>query len=278
MEQEKIEKWFSTLTDTLAGYDYWLDYNTITDRTESYSGLAEQWDLSEMTEDGLQALFQRNQNTVRLIPKLLAIRESSVQLRNGETYDFETFNKTPSQYVDLVVQTGLLAKLQELRRLKVPLAGYLFGIDTGLNANSRKNRGGLLMESLVEEVLKETGCLYKKQITCQQIEKLWKVDLSGMGTKRFDFAIETKQGMLILLECNFYRTSGSKQYGLLHSYQRTYDIIQPIDNVDFFWVTDGKRWLTLHKALSAWMKDKDCICNLHTFKQTLVNLICVSNS
>ena len=76
------------------------------------------------------------------------------------------------------------------------LVDYATGVETGLDSNGRKNRGGHLMENLVESfIIKagfEKGQNYFKEMYIHEIEEKWNVNLSAISNqgkmeKRFDF-------------------------------------------------------------------------------------------
>ena len=81
------------------------------------------------------------------------------------------------------------------------LYDYVLGIEVGLDSNGRKNRGGHLMENLVEEYIVKAGYkkndTYFKEMYLKDIERKWNLDLSAMSgnnvsAKRFDFSALSK--------------------------------------------------------------------------------------
>ena len=63
----------------------------------------------------------------------------------------------------------------------------MFGIEVGLNANGRKNRGGKLMESIVEIFIsehcqKKSHLSYLSQATPKKINKEWGIDAASPGS------------------------------------------------------------------------------------------------
>lgn len=94
------------------------------------------------------------------------------------------------------------------------LNDYVFGIETGLDSNARKNRSGILMENLVEDFIsyfcKEKCYQYKAQATAKWIWENWKVEIkSDKSKRRFDFAVFNGKEVF-LIETNFYGWGGSK--------------------------------------------------------------------
>ena len=102
------------------------------------------------------------------------------------------------------------------------LIDYVTGVETGLDSNGRKNRGGHLMEGLVESYLVKAGLVkgdtYFKEMYIHEIEDKWNVDLSsisnnGQAEKRFDFVVKGED-KIYGIETNFYFLILSL-YGLL---------------------------------------------------------------
>ena len=61
------------------------------------------------------------------------------------------------------------------------LVDYATGVETGLDSNGRKNRGGHLMENLVESYIQKAGFVknenYFKEMYIHEIEKKWNKNL-----------------------------------------------------------------------------------------------------
>jgi type II restriction enzyme len=118
---------------------------------------------------------------VKAIPILLAIRANSLEvLIDTKKFIYSNFDFTqpPSSPVeaklfsDFIINTGLGDLLKD-KRLK-NLVDYATGVEVGLDSNGRKNRGGSLMESLVEDFVSETCCAlnltYLPQATAKKIK------------------------------------------------------------------------------------------------------------
>ena len=90
-------------------------------------------------------------------------------------------------------ETGLFDLLR--KHIINNLVDYVMGVETGLDSNGRKNRGGHLMEDLVEKFIIKAGFIkginYFKEMYIHEITEKWVIDLfaiSNQGTteKRFD--------------------------------------------------------------------------------------------
>ena len=127
---------------------------------------------------------------------------------------------------------------------------YATGVETGLDSNGRKNRGGHLMENLVERFIQQAGFVkgttYFKEMYIHQISSQWGIDLSAISNqgkmeKRFDFVVKTPT-MIYAVETNFYGSGGSKLNETARSYKTLAMEADTINGFTFVWFTDGKGW------------------------------------
>jgi type II restriction enzyme len=203
-------------------------------------------------ENEFDKIIAKYPETLMCIPILLAVRQSEILALEVSTeihYDFsDSGSCTAEQYRTFMRKTGLFDLLEH--HIVSDLVDYVTGVETGLDSNGRKNRGGHLMEDLVEDHLKAIGlqrdCDYFKEITIQQIQDKWGLDLSaisnnGHAVKRFDFAL--KSGNTVFgIETNFYASGGSKLNETARSYKTIALEAQTIPGFEFVWFTDGSGW------------------------------------
>lgn len=145
-------------------------------------------------------------------------------------------------------KTGLFELLE--KHLINNLVDYVTGVETGLDSNGRKNRGGHLMEDLVESYINKAGFIknstYFKEMYIHEITDKWGLDLSAISNqgkmeKRFDFVIKTND-MIYAIETNFYSSGGSKLNETARSYKTLALEAETINGSTFVWFTDGKGW------------------------------------
>ena len=91
------------------------------------------------------------------------------------------------------------------RRIK-NLVDYVFGIETGLDTNARKNRSGHIMENTVAKIFSDASISFRQEVYSSEFPEL---SVLGTDEKRFDFFIETTSKKY-LIEVNFYSGGGSK--------------------------------------------------------------------
>ena len=167
-------------------------------------------------------------------------------------YQFKKLNYSVEQYKTFMRKTGLFDLIKN--HLVNNLVDYVTGVETGLDSNGRKNRGGHLMEDLVESYIKKSGNIeYYKEIYIHEIQNKWGIDLSaisnkGKAEKRFDFVVKT-DNMIYAIETNFYGGGGSKLNETARSYKTLAGEADTIDGFTFVWFTDGIGWKSARNNL-----------------------------
>jgi type II restriction enzyme len=147
-------------------------------------------------------------------------------------------------------KTGLFELIQN--HIISNLVDYATGVETGLDSNGRKNRGGHLMENLVERYIQKAGFRkgenYFKEMYLSDIQSKWGVDLSslsnsGKADKRFDYVVKTST-TIYAIETNFYGGGGggSKLNETARSYKMIAEEAKNIQGFKFVWFTDGTAW------------------------------------
>ena len=159
------------------------------------------------------------------------------------------------------------------------LVDYATGVETGLDSNGRKNRGGHLMENLVESYIQKAGFVknenYFKEMYIHEIEKKWNINLSAISNqgkmeKRFDFVIKT-DNQIYVIETNFYSSSGSKLNETARSYKTLAQEVATIEGVTFIWFTDGCGWNNAKNNLEETFDVLDTIYNIQDLENNILN-------
>ena len=202
---------------------------------------------------------------------LLAVRSNEIFIKDRTDEYLFKFNKliySIEDYIKFMRETGLFELLQN--HIINNLYDYLLGVEVGLDSNGRKNRGGHLMEDLVEEYIVkagyEKGISYFKEMYLADIEKKWNLDLSAMSgnntsTKRFDFVIKT-DNQVYVIETNFYSSGGSKLNETARSYKMLAEESKRVKGVTFIWFTDGLGWIGARKNLEETFNELDTLYNI----------------
>ena len=213
---------------------------------------------------------------LKCIPVLLAVRGCEIYAIDGDgeyLFNFAKPNYGIEEYQMFMRKTGLFKLISE--RIINNLVDYVTGVEVGLDSNGRKNRGGHLMENLVESYLIKAGLRrgidYFKEMYISDIERKWSIDLSnisnqGKAEKRFDFVVN-KRGTVYGIETNFYTGGGSKLNETARSYKTIELEAKEIQGFAFVWFTDGKGWLSARHNLEETfdvMENVYCIAELES--------------
>lgn len=247
-----FEQWLSAFRPSIADYKYYVDFEKVfanVDAVKIPLNILNSLIGSKNIEDDFRALLKRYPETLKCIPILIAKREMEIYALEEDgtllKYNFQKQNYSIEQFVVFMKETGLFDLLQH--HIINNLVDYVTGVEVGLDSNGRKNRGGDLMENLVEKHIKVAGYVkgqtYFKEMTIKQVQKKWGLDLSGISNngktvKRFDFVIEG-QNEIICIETNFYTSQGSKLNETARSYEEIAKSSASIKGFRFVWITDG---------------------------------------
>lgn len=195
---------------------------------------------------GVAEIWQRDPKVFEVLGILIAVRDEGkkpVVDGKGNVVLLKSYFESERKVVDFLCGTGL-AEIFQSRRIK-NLVDYVFGIETGLDTNARKNRSGYIMENTVAKIFKENGIRFRQEVYSSEFP-----DLSVLGTdeKRFDFFIEmpTKK---YLIEVNFYSGGGSKLNEVARAYTELAPKVNSVSGFEFVWITDGVGWKSARNKL-----------------------------
>ena len=284
-----FDAWFSGFRESIADYSYYVDFEKVhrnVDEVRVELNILNSLIGSRNIKEDFKALIKRYPEVLKCIPLLLAVRSSEIycQDENGSyLYRFD-FGKYPpnshayyKQYAYFMEQTGLFDLLEN--HIINNLVDYATGVETGLDSNGRKNRGGHLMEDLVESFIKKAGFVngttYFKEMYIHQISDKWGIDLSaisnqGKTKKRFDFVIRTPK-MIYGVETNFYYRGGSKLNETARSYKTLSMESDAIEGFTFVWFTDGNGWKSAKHNLEETFDVMEHVYNIKDLEDGIVS-------
>lgn len=241
--EKDFEKFMSQLQETNQGLDFFCDFEKIQTNVDQIklslcmlNSLLGSQDLRRSVE----TIWQCNKNAFEVLEILIAVRHDGrkVVLNScGECVPLTQFFKSVEGVMEFLESTGL-AKLFVEGKIK-DLVDYVFGIETGLDSNARKNRGGHLMEKAVAQLLSQYEIPFRTEVYSSEWSEITKV--LGDDKKRFDFVFQSK-GITYLMEVNFYSSSGSKLNEVARSYSEIAPKINAVAGFEFVWITDGIGW------------------------------------
>jgi len=249
-----FETWLAAFRPSIADYKYYVDFDKVFSNVESIRiplNILNSLIGSKNIEKEFETILEKYPETLSCIPILLAKRELDVMAMDEEgqvDFHFNEFNFSICEYTKFMRKTGLFDLMQN--HIVNNLVDYVTGVETGLDSNGRKNRGGHLMEDLVESYLKKAGLVrdvtYFKEMYIHEIESKWGIDLSsisnqGSAEKRFDFVVKGKN-TVYGIETNFYTSSGSKLNETARSYKTITMETKDLGYFKFVWFTDGRGW------------------------------------
>lgn len=256
-----FSEWLLGFRDSIADYSYYIDFEKVHRNVNNIKvelNILNSLIGSKNIEEDFEKLIGKYPETLKCIPLLLAVRSNEIYAIDGDgdyTYNFKNPNLSVEQYKIFMRKTGLFDLIEN--HIVNNLVDYATGVETGLDSNGRKNRGGHLMENLVESFIQKAGFVkdesYFKEMYIHQITDKWSVDLSaisnqGKTEKRFDFVVKTPN-MIYGIETNFYGSGGSKLNETARSYKTLALETDTIDGFTFVWFTDGKGWTSARHNL-----------------------------
>ena len=273
-----FKEWLNDFTDSIATYEYYTDFNIVyknIDKLKVELNIMNSLIGSKNIEQDFDNLFKKYPEVRKCLPLLIAVRENEIKvIDEGEKlkYNFKTIDD-----IDLLKRfmrkTGLFDLISN--HLVNNLVDYATGVEVGLGSNGRKNRGGHLMEDVLQGYIEKAGFVknqtYFKEMYLSDIEKKWNIDLSklsnlGKVAKRFDYVVKTKN-CIYAFETNFYSSNGSKLNETARSYKMIAEESKNIKGFAFVWITDGLGWQGAKNNLEETFDVLDNIFNLKELEQ-----------
>lgn len=293
MSNRDFNIWLSGFRDSIADYGYYIDFEKVyrnVDLIKVELNILNSLIGSKNIEADFERLMRKYPEVLKCIPLLLAVRANEIYCQDengGHLFQFD-FGKYPpnshahyARYKYFMRETGLFDLLE--KHIVNNLVDYATGVETGLDSNGRKNRGGHLMEDLVESFIQKAGFTkdvnYFKEMYIHQITDKWNIDLSAISNqgkmeKRFDFVIKTSN-MIYSIETNFYGSGGSKLNETARSYKTLAWETETIDGFTFVWFTDGKGWTNARNNLEETFDVMEHIYNIKDLEDGIINKIMI---
>ena len=269
-----FNEWLSKFKTSISDYTYYVDFEKIyknVDKVKVELNILNSLIGSKNIEEEFQNILIKYPETLECIPLLLAVRSREIFIKdeiNEYLFKFDKMVYSMKDYIRFMKESGLFDLLQN--HIINNLYDYVLGIEVGLDSNGRKNRGGHLMENLVESYIIKAGYKkdvnYFKEMYLKDIENKWNLDLSEMSgnntsTKRFDFVIKTDKQVYVI-ETNFYSSGGSKLNETARSYKMLSQESKKVDGVIFIWFTDGTGWNSARKNLEETFNELETMYNI----------------
>lgn len=282
MAKRDFHKWLSKFCYSIADYAYYIDFKKVYKNVDSIKielNILNSLISSKNIENDFEELVKKYPEVLKCIPILLAVRETEILAgENGEVklYNFKNQTCTIEDYKIFMRKTGLFELLEN--HIINNLYDYVTGVETGLDSNGRKNRGGHLMEDLVESFIKQASFEkdknYFKEMYISEVSEKWGIDLScvsnqGKMEKRWDFVVKT-ENCIYLIETNFYGSGGSKLNETARSYKTIATEMKNVQGAKFVWFTDGAGWNSAARNLEETFDVLDDIYNIDDMKNGIM--------
>jgi len=275
-ESDYFSYFFKTLLKTNWTYDYFVDWRKVKENIRKY--VKEISLLNSLTKISpkerkaeLREIFVQYPETIPVIPSIIAIREKSIPvLELGEKALYKVFDfskkkltvKEAEDIVDFCEKVGILQFFGEIN----DLYAYLLGVEVGLDSNARKNRSGEIFQNLV-------GLLLKRKLKDMKLEiKPEDPSLIIRRRKRADFVIYSENRPKVVVECNFYNTTGSKPIETANAY---IDLQRKLreKKISFIWITDGPAWEKMKRTVIQSFREIDFPINYTIAGETIVAIV-----
>ena len=283
--KRNFKEWLLTFRPCISDYCYYVDFDKVNSNVDSIKvelNILNTLVGSKNIEKDFENVITKYSETLKCIPLLLAVRAKEISVTDAEgeyNFSFNKRNYSIEEYKMFMRKTKLFDLLEN--HIVSNLVDYATGVETGLDSNGRKNRGGHLMENLVESYIQKAGFIknknYFKEMYIHEIEQKWGINLSAISNqgkmeKRFDFVIKTDK-QIYVIETNFYSSGGSKLNETARSYKTLAQEVTPINGVTFIWFTDGCGWNSARHNLEETFDVLDTIHNINDLENGILERI-----
>ena len=280
-----FDEWLSKFKTSISDYGYYVDFEKVYRNVDSIKvelNILNSLIGSKNIENDFEQIIVKYPETLKCIPILLAVRGREIIAIDGDgefKYNFHNPNYDIEQYKIFMKKTGLFNLIEN--RVLSNLFDYVTGVETGLDSNGRKNRGGHLMENLVESFLQKAGLkkdeTYFKEMKTSEIKAMWGIDLSlisnqGKSEKKFDFTVKGKN-TIFAIETNFYTGGGSKLNETARSYKNIAQEAKSINGFEFVWFTDGHGWISARNNLRETFEVMEHIYSIDDMENDVMTMI-----
>ena len=245
-----FDKFMSQLQETNQTLGFFCDFDKISANVDNIKLSLCMLNSMIGTTDlrrSVETIWNRDRSAFSVMDILIAVRSEGKKVvlnSAGDCIVLDRLFTSIDGVLEYLEGTGL-ADLFRQKKIK-DLVDYVFGIETGLDSNARKNRSGHVMEGMVASILTKNNIEYRQEVYSTEWKDLQKV--LGDNEKRFDFVIQTPK-KTYLIEVNFYSGGGSKLNEVARSYSDIAPKINSVPGFEFVWITDGIGWKSAKNKL-----------------------------
>lgn len=247
---KNFETFMSQLQETNQTLDFFCDFDKISQNVNniklSLCMLNSLIGSSDMRKS-VETIWNRDRTAFDVMDILIAVRREGkrkVLDDLGNCIVIDSLFTSVDGIMEFLDTTGLTEIFQSKKINN--LVDYVFGVETGLDTNARKNRSGHVMENMIARIFDKNGVEYRKEVYSHEWPAI--TNVLGDDEKRFDFVIE-KPSKTYLIEVNFYSGGGSKLNEVARSYSEISPKINSVPGFEFVWITDGIGWRSAKNKL-----------------------------
>ena len=250
MINKDFDTFMSQLQETNQTLDFFCDFNKIVQNVNDIKlSLCMLNSLigAPNLRKAVETIWRRDRTAFDVMEILIAVRDrgnKKVIDTKGRCVPLSSFFFDIDGVMEYLESTGLAEVLQQ-QKIK-NLVDYVFGIETGLDSNARKNRSGHVMERMIARIFTTNNISFRQEVYSSEWPEI--TNVLGDDEKRFDFVVQ-KNGTTYLIEVNFYSGGGSKLNEVARSYSEIAPKINAVNGFEFVWITDGIGWRSAKNKL-----------------------------
>lgn len=256
---KNFDLFLNNMRTSIKSFDFFVNWNKVNTNIENLEYELNILNILLHKKDYkkyLKIIWDNNRKSLEILPFFIALKEYNINILYEHNYYYYDF-KNLSDFEKLVLfyeKTGL--KNLFLNGNISDLYSYLYGVEVGLDSNGRKNRGGLIMEKLVEIYIKDfvnnNKLSYLSQANFDKIKNEYNIEVPlDYSKRRYDFVIKSNNN-IYLIETNFYNSGGSKLKSVAGEFKELNTYLKNYDNIKFIWITDGLNgWKTTKLPLKS---------------------------
>ena len=251
MMNKDFDTFMSQLQETNQTLDFFCDFNKIVQNVNNIKlSLCMLNSLigAPNLRKAVETIWQRDRTAFDVMEILIAVRDrgnKKVIDTKGRCVPLSSFFLDIDGVMEYLESTGLAEVLQQ-QKIK-DLVDYVFGIETGLDSNARKNRSGHVMERMIARIFTTNNISFRQEVYSSEWPEI--TNVLGDDEKRFDFVVQ-ENGTTYLIEVNFYNSGGgSKLNEVARSYSEIAPKINAVNGFEFVWITDGIGWRSAKNKL-----------------------------
>ena len=264
---DKFELFLSQLQETNATLSYYSDFRKIAKNVANISISLNMLNYllgKDNLRYAVEELWERDKRAFEVMDILIATRKKDHKKFWDDLGNLRLVHSlfdSVDGIMEFLEGTGLadVFRKQDIK----DLVDYVFGVETGLDSNARKNRSGQITEKLIGDIFSKASIAFQSQVSSRNFSQIARV--LGADQKVFDFVVTTNI-KTYLIEVNFYSDGGSKLNETARSYTDVAPKVNSVDGFEFVWITDGNGWNKAKNKLQEAFATIPRIYNLTTIK------------